>query len=130
MPGWFWAVLAVSVVGEVLAVWVVLQRVRAGQGGLADLDLGALRELSSGIDPIVSEHMAANFGGDLRQLPDALRSLLPKVRELVRASGVSLDERAVRLLVTNAVAGHRLARRGDVLHALDSIPAPERADAA
>jgi len=46
MPGWFWIVLAVSIVGELLTVWIVLQRVRARQGGLADLDFGAIRELS------------------------------------------------------------------------------------
>ena len=44
-----------------------------------------------------------------------LRSLLPRVREVIRASGVALDERAVRLLLTNAVASHKLARRGEVL---------------
>jgi len=130
MPSWFWIVLAVSVVGEVLAVWIVLQRVRAKQGGLADLDLGALRELSSGIDQCVTEHMASTFAGDPSQLPEALRTLLPKVREVVSASGIELDERATRLLVTNAVAGHKLGRRSEVLRALDAIPAPEQADAA
>ena len=130
MPGWFWVVLAFSVVGEVLAVWIVLQRVRARQGGLADLDFGAVRELSNGIDQCVTEHMAANFGGDASQLPEALRTLLPRVRELIRASGVALDERVVRLLLTNAVAGHKIARRGEVMRALEDIPAPERADAA
>lgn len=130
MPGWFWVVLAFSVVGEVLAVWIVLQRVRARQGGLADLDLGALRQLSVAIEQCVTGHMTASYGGDPSQLPGVLEPLLAKVRELVRVSGVVLDERGVRLLVTNAVVGHKLARRGDVTRALDTIPAPGEVRAA
>ncbi len=130
MPGWFWIVLAVSVVGEVLTVWLVLQRVRERQGGFADLDFGALRQLSGAIEQSVTEHLAANWSGDTAALPAALETLLPKVRELVRVSGLALDERAVRLLVTHAIAGHKLARRGDVLRALDGIPRPGGARAA
>jgi hypothetical protein len=130
MPGWFWIVLAVSIVGELLTVWIVLQRVRAQQGGLADLDFGAIRELSGSIEQCASEHLAANFGGEPAELPDALRTLLPKVREIVRTSGLTLDERAVRLLVTNAVAATRRAPRGEILRALDGIPNPEQATAA
>lgn len=130
MPVWFWVVVAASVVGEVVALWIVLQRVRAGQGVLADLDFGALREVSEAVDQCVTEHMQSSYGGDPAQLPEALRTLLPKVREVVRVSGITLDERGVRLLLTNAVAGHRLARRGEVLRALDDIAAPDQANAA
>jgi hypothetical protein len=130
MPAWFWIVVAVSVVGEVVALWLVLQRVRAGQGVLADLDFGTLREVSEAIDQCVTEHMRSSYGGDPTQLAAALRGLLPKVREVVRVSGVTLDERGMRLLVTNAVAGHRLARRGEVLRALDDIAPPDQASAA
>jgi hypothetical protein len=130
MPGWFWIVVAVSVVGELVAVWLVLQRVRSLQGGLADLDPGAVRELATSVDPCVTEHMASSYGGDVAMLPEALRTLLPRVRELVRGSGLPIDERALRLLVANTLVVHGIARRAEIERALDGIPAPERADAA
>lgn len=130
MPGWFWIVVVVSVVGELVVVWMVLQRARALQGGLADLDPGAVRELASTVDPCVTEHMTSSYGGDAAMLPEALRTLLPRVRELVRGSGLPIDERAMRVLVTNTLVLHGIARRGDIEHALEAIPAPDRADAA
>ena len=130
MPVWFWVVVGVSLIGEVVAVWVVLKSVRAAHGALADLDLGKLRELSEAIDQCVTDHMSGSYDGEPSHLAEALRTLLPKVREVVRTTGIELDEHGIRLLVTNAVAGHKLARRGDVLRALDDVAAPERATAA
>jgi hypothetical protein len=130
MPVWFWIVVGVSLIGEVVAVWLVLKSVRAAQGALADLDFGALRELSEQIDQCVDEHMSAAYDGEPNHLADALRTLLPKVREVVHGTGITLDERGIRLLVTNAVAGHKLARRTEVLRALDDVAAPDQATAA
>lgn len=130
MPVWFWIVVGVSLIGEVVAVWLVLKSVRAAQGALGNLDFGAVRELSEAIDECVTEHMSASYDGEPSHLADALRTLLPKVREVVRNTGITLDERGVRLLVTNALAGHKLARRGEVLRALDDVAAPDQATAA
>jgi hypothetical protein len=130
MPVWFWIVVGVSVIGEVVAVWLVLKSVRAAQGMLAGLDFGTLRQLSEAIDQCVTDHMSSSYDGEPAHLADALRTLLPKVREVVRTTGIQLDERGIRLLVTNALAGHKLARRGEVLRALDDVAAPETATAA
>ena len=130
MPGWVWIIIAASVVGEIVAVSVVLQRVLARQGGLAGFDLATVRELSSQLEEQVVEHMRAQWSGAPDQLPEALRSLLPKVRDTVERSGLALDERAVRLVVANVLSARRLARRGDALKALDGIPTPGALSAA
>ena len=130
MPGWVWIIIAVSVIGEVVAVSVVLRRVRSQQGALAGLDFAAVRELSTQVEEQTLEHMRANWSGDPQQLSGALATLLPRVRDVVRRSGLPLDERGVRLVLTNVLSAHRIARRGDVLKALDGIASPEAQSAA
>ena len=116
-----WIAIGLFVVLDVVVTILVVRRVRAGILKVSGLDLSKIGPVTVAFHERIGNYMQANYSGDLGQLPDALRGLLPVLRDVAREQGLPLDDDLIKVALTASVTKHRIASAGQVREALAQI---------
>jgi hypothetical protein len=117
--------VVVFVILAIASLVMLAARVKVKVGVQGGLSFHDLRAFAKTFDERTVQYFRTNYSGDPTQLEGAIRGLLPILRELAAAQPVPIDEDILRTLLVACVSRHRLAPRGKVEAALDSVTRSE-----
>lgn len=120
MSQFFWIVLALFVVVDIVVITLVIRRFRASLLGLI-LPGGDRNKLFESIHAMVGDYLRANYSGDPQQLSTAISGLLPQLRDMLRSHGVEPRAEVLRALLEISAVKHRIASTKNVRQALATI---------
>jgi ABC-type branched-subunit amino acid transport system ATPase component len=129
MPNWIWPLMLGLVVLDALVVFVFLRRRMAATFESAGIDFARIHQVGRLVDERLAAHMQSSWSGQSADLPQALRRAMEIARGIAGEHAIVLDEPSLRLVVTGAVCGRKLASRGQVARAFAVLDAQNSAAA-
>jgi len=118
MPNWVvWLIAADIVVTMAVVMWIVHRRQIDLFGG----SLGDLGRFSDTGHALVGEFMRVNYSGTPEDLPGVLERLLDRLEHEARGMGLKIPRAAMKIMVRQSVAAHRLASTQHLDQALAKV---------